>query len=212
MYFPWLYARGCIVAGVKRRARQTAPGKVRIIGGRLRGSVLEVPDRPGLRPTPNRLRETLFNWLQPSLAGAACLDLFAGSGALGIEALSRGADRMQLVERDADLADALRANLRRLHQERAAGVHVGDACAFLETAAPGPFDIVFVDPPFAVHLWEPVVTRLQTGNWLAPRALIYLEMPTGTHVTVPPTWHIEREKKVGDVHAMLCRRTLDPLS
>jgi len=214
MYLPYLRPGGCTVAGIKRRARRAAPGKIRIIGGRLRGSVLEVPDRPGLRPTPNRLRETLFNWLQPSLAGAACLDLFAGSGALGVEALSRGAGRVQLVERDAGLAAALRANLQRLDRERTTGVHAGDACVFLDAAAPVPFDIakpfdvIFVDPPFAAHLWEPVIARLQTGNWLAPRAWIYLEMPAGMHVTVPSTWHVEREKDVGDVHAMLCRRQL----
>ncbi|HET7268460.1 MAG TPA: 16S rRNA (guanine(966)-N(2))-methyltransferase RsmD [Oleiagrimonas sp.] len=201
------------MARVKSRVRRgAAPGRVRIIAGRLRGSVLEVPDRPGLRPTPNRLRETLFNWLQPALPGARCLDLFAGSGALGIEALSRGAGAVQLVERDAGLAEALRVNLQRLGPGLDACVHGGDATGFLDAADAAPFDIVFVDPPFAAELWEPVSARLEAGGWLAPQALIYLEMPATMHVTVPSAWNIERDKCVGDVRALLYRRRPDPLS
>ena len=130
----------------------TAPGKLRIIAGSLRNSRLAVPDRPGLRPTPERVRETLFNWLMPVLPGARCLDLFAGTGALGIEALSRGAGEVVFVERDAALAAALRANLERLRQLQVPVV-CADALNWLREPQP-PFDIVFLDPPFALDLWQ----------------------------------------------------------
>lgn len=204
---------GDVMARVNKGARGgPAPGRVRIIGGHLRGSVLDVPDRPGLRPTPNRLRETLFNWLQPTLAGAACLDLFAGSGALGLEALSRGAGALQLVERDAGLAAALRANLARLCPDRGAQVHTGDACSFLGSVSSRRFDVVFIDPPFATDLWNAVAEQLEDGVWLAPQARVYLEMPAGKRVAVPSTWTLEREKNIGGVHATLYRRQPDPLS
>lgn len=188
------------------------PGRVRIIGGDLRGSVLSVPDRPGLRPTPGRLRETLFNWLQPHLAGAHCLDLFAGSGALGIEALSRGAGGVCLVERDAGLAAALRGNLQRLRQGEKSSVREADASSLLTAAALQSFDIVFVDPPFADDLWEQTASRLEQGDWLMPQAWIYMEMPVGAHPSVPPTWVLQREAKAGDVRSVLYRRCPDPLS
>ena len=133
--------------------RHGAPGRIRIIGGSLRNSRLEVPDRPGLRPTPERVRETLFNWLAPVIAGSRCLDLFAGTGALGVEALSRGAARAQFVERDGRAVQALRANLARL---KAADGRVAeaDALAWLQGEAE-PFDLVFLDPPFAAAAWTP---------------------------------------------------------
>src|SRR6185312_11393174 len=128
----------------------SAPGKLRIIGGTLRGSRIAVPDFPGLRPTPDRVRETLFNWLAPVIDGAQCLDLFAGTGALGIEALSRGAAQVDFVESDARLADLLRANLTRLKQD--AQVHVGDAMRHLAQVS-SRYDLVFLDPPFAADAW-----------------------------------------------------------
>lgn len=196
----------------KGRRRSATPGRVRIIGGDLRGSVLSVPDRPGLRPTPGRLRETLFNWLQPHMPGARCLDLFAGSGALGIEALSRGAGEVCLVERDVGLAAALRANVQRLRQDEKARVHAADALSLLATAPSRPFDIVFVDPPFADGLWEPAASRIQDGGWLGPQAWIYMEMPVGAHPSTPSAWMRQRETTAGDVHGVLYRRHPDPLS
>lgn len=196
----------------KRRAQTGAAGRVRIIGGDLRGSVLAVPPCDGLRPTPNRVRETLFNWLQPRLAGARCLDLFAGSGALGIEALSRGAGHVCLVERDAGLAQALRANLERLRQGERARVHAGDALDLLAQAPPQAFDIVFIDPPFAQDLWPRVIERLHAGNWLTAQAWIYLEMPVDTRLETPPDWALHRETEAGEVRAQLYRRHSHPLS
>src|SRR5215471_2142750 len=168
-------------------ARASAPvtaGKVRIIGGRLRGSKLAVPDLPGLRPTPDRVRETLFNWLMPFIDGARCLDLFAGTGALGIEALSRGAASADFVETDPGLAQALRDNLSRLEQSNA-GVRSGDALTLLRSTPAQPYDIAFVDPPFSADLWHDAAQALESGGWLRDGALVYLEMAAGADAALP---------------------------
>ncbi|WP_243039261.1 16S rRNA (guanine(966)-N(2))-methyltransferase RsmD [Dyella sedimenti] len=180
------------------------PGRIRIIGGQLRNSRLDVHELPGLRPTPERVRETLFNWLAPVIAGARCLDLCAGSGALGIEALSRGAAAVQFVERDPLAAQALRANLRRL---KAVGGQVAqaDAQAYLQGAAQ-PFGVVFLDPPFALDLWAPLAQRLEQGGWLAPSAWIYVESPRGAVPALPVSWALHREGGAGEVRYALYRR------
>jgi 16S rRNA (guanine966-N2)-methyltransferase len=177
------------------------PRKVRVIAGRFRGSKLDVPDLPGLRPTPDRVRETLFNWLAPRIAGARCLDLFAGSGALGIEALSRGAACAVLVERDPGLVKALRATIARLGAD-GAEVLEGDALAVLAGPA-RPFDIVFLDPPFDAGLWSTVAARLAAGAWLAPGALVHVEWPVGQEPLLPPDWRIHREGRAGAVNHAL---------
>ena len=143
-------------------ARHGGPaGSVRIIGGRWRGTRLPVVDADGLRPTSDRVRETLFNWLQPVLRGARVLDLFAGSGALGFEAVSRGAGSAVLVERDARLAAMLRDSLARLDAGGQVEVAQSDALAWLRGPAPKQrFDVVFVDPPFAAALWPAVLEAL----------------------------------------------------
>ena len=178
-------------------------GRVRIIAGRLRGSRIDVPTRAGLRPTPDRVRETLFNWLAPYLEGARVLDLFAGTGALGIEALSRGAAEVDFVERERDLAEALRATLARLKQ--AAAVHATGAEAFLASARP-PYAVVFLDPPYAANLWSEVARRLETGAFLVDGALIYVESPRAEAPELPPNWRLQRELLAGDVRAALYRR------
>ncbi|KZC34287.1 MULTISPECIES: 16S rRNA (guanine(966)-N(2))-methyltransferase RsmD [Rhodanobacter] len=190
-------------------ARRSASGRIRIIGGSLRNSRLEVPELPGLRPTPERVRETLFNWLAPVLGGARCLDLCAGTGALGIEALSRGAASVQFVERDRQAAQALRANLARL---KADGGQVAalEAEAFLHGAAQV-YDLVFLDPPFALQLWPTLARQLEQGGWLAERSWIYVESPRGQAPTLPPTWQLHREGHAGEVRFALYRRAL-PLS
>ena len=176
------------------------PGTVRIIAGRLRGSKLAVADRPGLRPSSDRVRETLFNWLQASTPGARVLDLFAGTGALGFEAASRGAARVVMVERDPALADALRANAARLKVD-AARVEVADALAWLQRSPGEAFDLVFVDPPFEAGLWEPALARLVP--WLAPGAWIYVESPAKTQPSVPEGWRLHREGGTRDVRFAL---------
>jgi 16S rRNA (guanine966-N2)-methyltransferase len=188
----------------------TAAGRIRIIGGTLRNSRLAVPELPGLRPTAERVRETLFNWLQPVLAGSRCLDAFAGTGALGIEALSRGAGGVTFIERDTRLATALRANLSRL---KTAGEVIGDDAARWLKGPGTPFDIVFMDPPFALAAWADTAALLEAGGWLAPTAWIYVEAPRGATFTLPPTWHPHRQGQAGEVAYALYRRApADPLS
>ncbi|KRE90882.1 16S rRNA (guanine(966)-N(2))-methyltransferase RsmD [Frateuria sp. Soil773] len=181
-----------------------APGRIRIIGGSLRNSRLQVPGLPGLRPTPERVRETLFNWLAPVIGGARCLDLCAGTGALGIEALSRGAGAVQFVERDAQAARALRENLARL---KAAGgqVAAADAQDYLQ-GEPQPFDLVFLDPPFALQLWSPLAQRLERGGWLAPQAWLYVESPRDPPPALPSQWRQHRAGQAGEVAYALYRR------
>ncbi|MGA9333597.1 MAG: 16S rRNA (guanine(966)-N(2))-methyltransferase RsmD [Rudaea sp.] len=180
-----------------------ARGRVRIIGGSLRGSRLDVAAAPGLRPTPDRARETLFNWLMPVIEGATCLDLFAGSGALGIEALSRGAARVDFVESDRRLAAKLNENLQRLRQT--ATVECVDALAFLP-ASQRQYDVVFVDPPFALALWETIAQALESSGRLAAYAWIYVESPTAVDLRLPPTWTLHRQARAGAVTFALYRR------
>ena len=195
---------------------RAAPGRIRIIGGHLRNSRLDVPELAGLRPTAERVRETLFNWLAPVIAGARCLDLFAGTGALGIEALSRGAASLQLVERDPRVAQALRGNLTRLRLDRAE-VSAQDAQAFLQPSAGTPphgtFDLVFLDPPFALDLWASTGRQLEQGGWLAPAAWIYVESPRDAAPALPATWLPHRQGQAGEVAYALYRRSASvPLS
>lgn len=148
---------------------------VRIIGGRWRGRRLAIPLGTAVRPTPDRVRETVFNWLAGTVSGARCLDLFAGTGALGLEALSRGASEVWLVERDAALARELRANIDNLDAKNAHVVQ-SRVDAFLRTPHGQPFDLAFLDPPYDEPL-EPVLAQL--GPWLADTALMYVERAYG---------------------------------
>jgi 16S rRNA (guanine966-N2)-methyltransferase len=179
-------------------------GKVRLIGGRWRGTRLAVPDAPGLRPTSDRVRETLFNWLMPMLPGARVLDLFAGSGALGLEALSRGAASAVLVERDPALAHALRDTVARLQGGEAAVVAQADALAWLASHPEAAFDLAFVDPPFASNLWNDVLPRLLPR--LGAAAWLYVESPLETAPALPPDWDLHREGRTREVRYALYRR------
>jgi len=193
------------------RAKSGPPGKLRIVAGSLRGSRLAVPDNAGLRPTPDRVRETLFNWLAPVIDGARCLDLFAGTGALGIEAISRGASACTFVESDRSLARLLAENLARLKIVNARVLET-DALAMLNRT-PEPFDIVFLDPPFAANLWNESARLLETHGWLAASAWLYVESPTDAAITLPPSLMLHREGHAGAVRYALYRRApADPLS
>lgn len=189
------------------RAKPRPPGSVRIIAGTLRGSKLPVPDRPGLRPTSDRVRETLFNWLQPALRGARVLDLFAGTGALGFEAASRGAAEVVLVERDPGLAAGLREQAARL---KVAGLRVeaSDALAWLARTPAGAFDLVFLDPPFEAGLWQAAAAAL--SPWLAPGSLIYVETPRNVSPNLPPGWQLHRSGQTRDVEFALYRTAAGP--
>jgi 16S rRNA (guanine966-N2)-methyltransferase len=179
-------------------------GKYRIIGGRWRGKKIAIADAEGLRPTPDRVRETLFNWLAKPVTNAACLDLFAGSGALGIEALSRGASSVVFVEKNRRALSHLEKQLDELEVD--AGVVCADAMDFLQKQ-PQKFDIVFLDPPYQGELLEPSMRLLEAKNWLRSDALIYVENPAREPLPdFPAGWVLWRESKAGQVGYYLFRR------
>jgi 16S rRNA (guanine966-N2)-methyltransferase len=180
-----------------------ADGRLRIIGGRYRGRRLPVPVQPGLRPTGDRIRETLFNWLAPVIEGAHCLDLFAGSGALGFEAASRGAAEVVMLEQAAAVVRILEANAKPLGASALRVVH-GEALQWLQRPADRTFDIVFLDPPFASGLLQPTCDLLARHRWLAPRALVYLEASAQDELpALPGTWELLRDKRAGQVRYAL---------
>jgi 16S rRNA (guanine966-N2)-methyltransferase len=173
---------------------------LRIIGGAWRGRCLRFPPAQDIRPTPDRVRETLFNWLAGRVPGSSCLDLFAGSGALGLEALSRGATRLTFVECDPTAASGIAA---RLDEWGAQGARVEnvDARRFLDRKTAELFDIVFLDPPFASALLAETAGRLEQGGWLAADAAIYIECPADRDPqdTVPRSWTSLKAKRAGAV-------------
>jgi len=180
---------------------------IRIIGGEFRGRRLGFPDVPDLRPTADRLRETLFNWLQGQAEGASCLDLFAGSGALGLEALSRGAQQVRFVDQSRTVVRQLENNLHLLGAQGRADVVSADGMRLVSRKADQAFDIVFLDPPFAKDWLEKVCEELEKNDWLKPRSWIYLEQDSHRAWPVfPDTWHIHREGKAGQAACALLRR------
>lgn len=195
---------------MSNRRKNAAPGgQVRIIAGQWRGRRLNFPDVDGLRPSGDRVRETLFNWLQGDLPGAYCLDLFAGSGALGFEAASRQAARVVMVEQDIKAANALQQHRQKLAANTVDIIHQ-DALGWLKTNHPAghAFDIVFLDPPFASTLFAEALQVLEEGLWLAPEALIYSESPVDQSHSNPfsQDWHLHRQRRFGAVDSRLYRR------
>lgn len=184
------------------RAPRPAQGQVRVIAGRWRGTRLPVPGIEGLRPTPDRVRETLFNWLAPVLPGSRVLDLFAGSGALGLEAVSRGAAGAVLVERDPRVAAGLRALAGRLQGGEGVEVVQADALHWLERGG-ARFDIAFVDPPFASGLLQPALAALLPR--MAPDGWIYTEGPPEATPRLPPQYRLHREGRTRDTRYALHR-------
>jgi 16S rRNA (guanine966-N2)-methyltransferase len=171
--------------------------QLRIIAGRWRGRKLAFAPVPGLRPTPDRVRETLFNWLGPVLRDARCLDLFTGSGALGIEAASRGASEVVMVDNDPLVVRTLREQLQLLDFS-AAQVVQQDVNRWLETTAT-PFDIVFLDPPFRQDRLPGCIALLEAGGWLAAGARIYLEAEKSWTPVLPDSWELYRSKQAGQL-------------
>ena len=204
-----------VVSRGLRSITMARPHEVRIVAGCWRGRRLRFPADTDIRPTPDRVRETLFNWLAPHVRGARVLDAFAGSGALGLEALSRGAASVCFVDADLRCVKSLRDHLAEwttgLPSEiGTAEVRRADVLSWLATPRPldvPPFDIVFVDPPFAAELWRSTCERLEHGNWLAPEAFIYLEHPAREPLGALPwaggPW---RTGKAGEVGYDLWRR------
>jgi 16S rRNA (guanine966-N2)-methyltransferase len=185
---------------------------LRIIGGTWRGRRLRFPATAELRPTPDRVRETLFNWLGGRVVGARCLDLFAGSGALGLEALSRGAARVLFVEHQPVAARGLADLIAEWGAREAAEVRRDDALRFLAGRSE-PFDVVFLDPPFDSDLAGGAAERLEAGGWLTERALIYVESPARAGVPpTPPGWSMLKAKTAGEVGYHLLERVTTALS
>jgi 16S rRNA (guanine966-N2)-methyltransferase len=210
---------------------------IRIIGGEWRGRRVNFPALPGLRPTPDRVRETLYNWLQPSIVGTHCLDLFAGSGALGLEALSRGASSVVFVEQAQAAARSLVTELKRLRGSLRARVVEMGAARFLRTPgetsgnpvgdrshrpsggpfgdpcggpaggpAGGPFDIIFMDPPFGRAALAEFVPLLDSGGWVKPTGLVYLENEKSAGLPpLPAHWEVLKSKSAGEVGYHLVR-------
>jgi len=179
--------------------------ELRIIGGNWRSRKLKFAGAPALRPTPDRVRETLFNWLRQDLEGLVCLDLYAGSGALGLEAASRGAIRVVQVEQNPEACAALRKNCLLLGAEQVEIAQL-DVSRFLAGPAT-PFDVVFLDPPFRQGLLAPCCALLEARGWLAPHARIYLEAESRLALDgIPENWRILRSKQAGEVGYHLCER------
>ena len=188
-----------------KKPTRAATGQIRIIGGQWRGRKLPVPDSPGLRPTTDRVRETLFNWLAPSMVDAHCLDCFAGSGALGLEALSRYPASATLLEMERSVAQQLQQNLATL---KAANAKVINTNTLTFLANPGtPHNIAFIDPPFRKGMLEETVRLLENNGWLADDALIYIESEVENGLPpVPAHWQLHREKVAGQVAYRLYHR------
>ena len=196
--------------GKPDKARSTAakagPGRtLRVIGGAWRGRKVRFPPVEAIRPTPDRVRETLFNWLQQDIAGARCLDLYAGSGSLGLEALSRGASQVVFVDVEAAVGRHLSQTLAELDCDRGQVV-CSDADRYLQ-GVPQPFDLVFVDPPYALRALKDACHRLDERGWLRPGGLAYLEDASGAGAPVLPVgWTLLRSKRAGEVGYHLARR------
>jgi 16S rRNA (guanine966-N2)-methyltransferase len=172
--------------------------ELRIIGGQLRGRKLSFPDEAGLRPTPDRVRETLFNWLGPYIVGTRVLDLFAGSGALGLEALSRGAAAVTLVENSRIAVATLRATVARFAVE-SVRIETSDALAFLRSTGET-YDVIFLDPPFAAGLLVPTLAQLAKKRVLAAGGFCYVECPRDAPLPpLPEGWVIHRTGVAGEV-------------
>ena len=184
-------------------AKQTKQ-TLRIIGGQWRGRKFHFPDADGLRPTPDRVRETLFNWLMPVIEGASCLDLFCGSGALGLEALSRGADRVMFVDKNRQAIRSIKDACTLVGTSKA-GFYDGDARDYLKKP-PQLMDIVFIDPPYQSRLQAELARQLEESGWLKPNAWIYIEHDGQLDESaLPASWNRYRDKKAGQVNYSLYR-------
>ncbi|MEM9384202.1 MAG: 16S rRNA (guanine(966)-N(2))-methyltransferase RsmD [Pseudomonadota bacterium] len=194
---------------MSRQARGRAGGRdnrFRIIGGHHRGRRLSFPDLPSLRPSPDRVRETLFNWLGPSIVGARCADVFAGSGALGLEALSRGAVSCRFIDQAPQAIEAIEAHLQvlGLADGMRATCSCGDVEDILRQGALPPMDLYFVDPPFHGNHWDRLCTLLDE-SLAGAIALVYLEHPVQLEPTLPPGWQLLKSSRAGRVGFRLAR-------
>ena len=189
-----------------RQAKKPSPSStLRIIGGQWRGRKLSFTPVEGLRPTTDRVRETVFNWLQFEIAGARCLDLFAGSGALGLEALSREATLCSFVELNGEVCRQLRSNLAELNST-AGEVHNQAAEAWLQQAAGQPYHLVFLDPPFRQDQLQQICQQLEDSGLLADDATLYIEAEREWQLALPSNWKLRKEKHAGQLSYRLFDR------
>ncbi|MFK5913306.1 MAG: 16S rRNA (guanine(966)-N(2))-methyltransferase RsmD [Woeseiaceae bacterium] len=180
--------------------------QLRIIGGEWRGRKLQFPDVPNLRPTPDRVRETVFNWLAPSIQGARCLDLFAGSGALGFEALSRGAASTTFIDSHKKVSEELNNHLKMLNVALPSKVIQMDSIKFLQGESQT-YDLIFLDPPYHLDLMSKAIPLLEQKGWLAENALLYLEIEKRQSLPeLPANWLQLKEKVAGEVNYFLYQR------
>ncbi|MDJ0747921.1 MAG: 16S rRNA (guanine(966)-N(2))-methyltransferase RsmD [Woeseiaceae bacterium] len=191
----------------RKQSGKSQAGRLRIVAGNWRSRLLDIADVDGLRPTGERIRETLFNWLAPTIEGSHCLDLFAGTGALGLEALSRGAAKVVFVEKSAAAARQLRTNIGIL-EARGASVLQQDATDFLQSKPGQRFDIVFLDPPFALDALEETCRLLAETGHLADNALVYIEDDRSRdEPELPQRWQVLKDKTAGNVRYRLAQAT-----
>lgn len=186
----------------KPTPKKNSTGSIRIIAGKHRGRKLPVVNADGLRPTTDRVKETVFNWLMPYINGSKCLDCFSGAGSLGFEALSRGATLVHMLELNKQAATQLNQNKALLAADNC-HIHHVDSLNFLAQPAIDAFDIIFIDPPFRQQFLPKVITLLQQG-WLAPNALIYIEQEIDNTTDIfPDGWQLLKEKNAGQVKYQL---------
>ncbi len=190
----------------RHKTKKTRPGRLRIVAGKWRSRLLDIADVPGLRPTSERIRETLFNWLTPGIHGARCLDLFAGTGALGLEALSRGASSAVFVEKSAAAVATLRKNCQALGAD-GAQIRQSNALDYVRENPEGPFDLVFLDPPFGAGLGEELCRLLEERKVISSDAQVYIEQDRSKPEPVlPPNWRVKKNETAGNVRYMLVQR------
>ncbi len=190
--------------------KNKGPGRLRIVAGKWRSRLLDIAEVSGLRPTRDSIRETVFNWLAPGIEGARCLDLFAGTGALGLEALSRGAREVVFVEKSRRAVATLRDNVALLGADGAEVVQA-DALEFLKKPEHGRFDIVFLDPPFAAAMLDDLCRLLDEADLVAGGGLVYLEDDRRRpEVQLPPGWRYDKVRTAGNVRYALARVAARP--
>jgi len=182
---------------------------VRIIAGDWRGRRLSIADVPGLRPSGDRCRETLFNWLQPFIVAADCVDLFAGTGALGFEAASRGAASVLMVEKDPQAFEVLSQSAGQLQAEQVK-LHAGGAMSLIKNLESDSFDLVFVDPPFDSNLSGLVLERLVQQGCVRQGGFVYVESPASAQIPAPDGWSVWRDQQMGEVRMQLFRHKAPP--
>ncbi len=191
----------------RKQSGKSQAGRLRIVAGNWRSRLLDIADVEGLRPTGERIRETVFNWLTPTIEGSRCLDLFAGTGALGLEALSRGASDVVFIEKSPVAAKQLRTNIEILDARGASVLHA-DALDFLRSKPGRRYDIVFVDPPFALDALEETCRLLAETGHLADNALVYIEEARSREgPKLPEHWQVLKDKTAGNVRYMLAQVT-----